>query len=156
MRPRGSTCARRGFTLAELVVVLVLLGIMLAVVTPALLTSGTERDAATMLAGTLESARTTAIRTASPVDVVVDPTAARIWISTLGGAARVDTSFTLESAGASYAAITRRARFHFRADGTGWGDTLIVTSGGRAASVFVHSLAGTVEQRMSTAVVVAR
>jgi prepilin-type N-terminal cleavage/methylation domain-containing protein len=151
---RNAHRARHGFTLVELVVVLVLLGVMLAVVTPAIIATSEDRDPATLVVGTLESARETAIRTASAVDVVVDPQAARIWISTRGGDARLDTTFALAMEGVSYQAFGSRARFHFRADGTGWGDTLIVAASGRTARVFVGSLSGAVEQRVGPAVVV--
>lgn len=154
MRQPSHGAPSRGFTLVELVVVLVLLGTMLAVVTPAFISAIDRPDATADLVQKLAKARETAIRTASPVDVVIDPVAARIWVSMRLGGARTDTSFLVASPGTRFAATKPRVHFHFRPDGSGWGDSLMITAQGSSANVFIGSVSGAVEWRPTQTVVI--
>jgi prepilin-type N-terminal cleavage/methylation domain-containing protein len=74
MRPtrRGS---RRGFSLIEILVVVVLIGLMMAIVVPRFRASQwtKSREAADQLARDLEAARSRALATRSIVRIVVDP-----------------------------------------------------------------------------------
>jgi prepilin-type N-terminal cleavage/methylation domain-containing protein len=66
--------ARRGFTLIEILIVFVMIGIMMAIVIPHFRVSNAAhvRDAARLLATDLELARTRALTTTSKVRVVFD------------------------------------------------------------------------------------
>ena len=72
----------RGFTLIELVVVLLILGLTLAAVAPAF---AARRDksldaAVDAIAMLLRTARNTALETAVPTAVTIDPATARVWV----------------------------------------------------------------------------
>lgn len=146
---------RNGFTLVELVVVLVLLGVILSVVTPALVTSGAEDDAAAVVE-LLRSSRQTAIATARSINLTIDPAALRAWVVSDAGTSRLDTTFIIAvPPGTTLRAAGRRVRFHFSPDGSGWGDTLIVSTARSAARVYLAAPSGRLERESAPLVVTA-
>jgi prepilin-type N-terminal cleavage/methylation domain-containing protein len=137
----------RGFTLAEIVVVLALLGIMAAVAVPAFTRLDAEDDA-TRAAGdvvrVLHAARRTALERAVTASVVVDPTDGRYWVS-LGDAAADGDSGTLAlPAGVTLLGPEPRARFVFQPNGTVVGDSLVLRGPARTALVTVDRWTGDV------------
>ena len=121
---------RRGFTLWELVVVMVVLAVTLGVSIPAYVRFGAPTATTPLdeLLGVLRDARTAAVRLESTVSVVVDPKsgAYRVDTTTASGAGilREDTlSLELRRAIVTDSA---RLRFTFRATGAAMGDTVRV------------------------------
>lgn len=141
--PRRGT-APRGFTLVELVVVVALIGLTLGVATPAFVEVLDRPDAASVVARRLRDARAMAVREARAVDLVIDPANARAWLSTTIEGTKVDSSFVLPVDAAALRYAVPRLRFHFRPDGSGWGDSLVVEERGRATAIRLESPGGTV------------
>lgn len=80
---RTAQCARRGFSLLEVLVVLTLLALTAAAAVPVFLADGklgAERDAATALAMALVRVRDGARASAAPATLVVSPKDARVWL----------------------------------------------------------------------------
>lgn len=152
MSLRGGRRARRGFTLVELIVVLVLLGLVLGVAAPAFtMRSGGEGDGADAVVRVLERARMTALKQSTEVGVTIDPLRGRVWIRADAALPRLDTTFVLALPGSATIAATRpRARHTFRADGSGWGDTLVVTEGIGSTRIMVEGLTGAVRRVTAT------
>lgn len=136
---------RRGFSLVELVVVLVLLGITAALSAPAL-TSALDRDeshaSVREVRTLLEDSRSLALERGARVDLVIDAENARYWVmagddsATTGGIA-LDSGVRLQS---------RRARAHFMWDAraASWIDTLRVTTGAGRTMLTVDPWSGAV------------
>ena len=137
-----------GRTLAEMLVVLALLGAMAAVVAPALPAARDERGAARVartLHARLQAARTTAARRALVVTVVLDPATGRLWEAVGPGA-------PLAAAAASPAALADdavaivaggpRATWTFLPAGGAFGDDVLVRDGRDAFVVSVDPWTG--------------
>ncbi len=140
-------CEVRGFTLIELVVVLLILGLTLAAVAPAF---AARRDQAAdravdAIAMLLRTARNTALETAVPTAVTIDPTSARVWVRADAIKNPLDTSFTIAvPVGTEYSAASPRVRFIFDPRGGATVDTLMVSSAGGRWAVTVDSWTGDV------------
>jgi len=79
---------RGGFTLAEIIVVLAILGITAAVVVPAFTRLAPDDDVtsvAAQLDGVIAVARNTALRRATPVEVTLIPQSGRYWLRLADG-----------------------------------------------------------------------
>ena len=137
----------RGFTLIELVVVLLILGLTLAAVAPAF---AARRDqsldrAVDAIAMLLRTARNTALETAVPTAVTFDPASARVWVRADAIKNPLDTSFTIAvPAGTEYSAASPRVRFIFDPRGGAKVDTLMVSSARGRWAVTVDSWTGDV------------
>ncbi len=73
----------RGFTLIEVVVVVLVLGIVAAVTVPAFQRLDGRDELATaadQVAGVLRSARLTSLERGAPVEVIVNPSQRRYWV----------------------------------------------------------------------------
>lgn len=152
MSRRGGRRARQGFTLVELIVVLVLLGVVLGVAAPAfMMRSAGEGDGADAVVRVLESSRLTALKQSTEVGVTIDPLSRRVWIRADAALPPLDTTFVLTLPGSATIAATRsRTRHTFRADGSRWGDTLVVTEGIASTRILVEGLTGAVRRETAT------
>jgi len=138
--------ARTGFTLIELVVVLLLIAVASAVTVPALLAppQPTDIDYATQRFQLLfRLARDSAVSAGMPVTVSLDSVTAHAWLVTGDGRANVDTAASirpgalrvdvgesLELPASVRVQMTKaRARFRFLPGGAAFGDTLLLRSG---------------------------
>lgn len=136
---------RHGYTLMELIVVLVLIGVLLTVVTPAFTRINEGQTGTTVVLRALESARATSLSQAAQVDVIIDPASARIWVRSDRTNPRLDTTYTLSLPPSdTLFARSPRVRFSFRADGTVWGDEIGVRSGSKSTRIDVASLDGAI------------
>jgi type II secretion system protein H len=138
----------RGFTLIELVVVMVILGIAAAVVVPAFARLDEEpagTRAAHRLAALVRSARSLALRRGERVSLVVAPAADRYFVRSEAtgdslAAGTIDlprtVTVTAESAGGT--------RFEFDAAGRGSGGSLIVREGAAVRAIEVDPWTGEV------------
>lgn len=122
--------APRGFTLWELVVVMVVLAVTLGVSVPAYVRFG-ARTATTPideLLGVLNAARVAAVRDDGVSTLVIDPKSGAYRIDTVttagAGTLRADT-FSVELRRA-FATDSARLRYVFRATGATFGDTVRV------------------------------
>ena len=132
-----------GFTLVEVTVVLVLLGLLLAVVAPAFVSLAEDEDTAARLQRILTSARATTLANAAHSELVFDPLTARIWIRSLDLRPVLDTSFVLFlPAGTTLVSADPRPRIIFRADGTVWGMPIIVREGSLVTELSHDPLTG--------------
>ena len=142
-----SVSEARGFTLIELVVVLLILGLTLAAVAPAF---AARRDQATdraadAIAMLLKTARNTALETAVPTTVTIDPASARVWVRADAIKNPLDTSFTIAvPVGTEYSAASPRVRFIFDPRGGATVDTFMVLSARGRWAVTVDSWTGDV------------
>ena len=85
MIPRHPIRARPGFTLLELLVVLVVIAITAAAAVPAFLSDSRatpERQAATAIADALIRTRNSARESGAPATLVLSPSDGRFWITT--------------------------------------------------------------------------
>ena len=136
-----------GFTLAEIVVVLALLGIMAAVAVPAFTRLDAEDDAtrgAADVVRVLHAARRMALERAVTATVLVDPTNRHYWVS-LGDSTGQADSGTLDLArGVTLLGPVPRARFVFQPNGAVVGDSLFLRGPARTAVVTVDRWTGDV------------
>lgn len=138
---------RAGFTLIELVVVLLILGVILGIAGPAFVLRGAAAgdDASAPVAGVLARARRTAIESARVTTVTIDPRSARVWVRTEGAEPNVDTTFTLAlSRDSELQAPLARVHFTFDARGGASGEPLTVTSPGGRATISLDRASGEV------------
>ena len=139
---------RVGFTLAEIVVVLLILGISAAVVVPAFgaaTTRAADGEVAPTLASLLMRARRAAIDRATTVRASVDVTRGRVLITSTGADSSTviaDTTLVLPR-GVTLESSSPRARYVFRLDGSGAGDTLVVNGQG-TTRITMDALTGAV------------
>jgi len=137
------TGARRAFTLIELVVVLVLMGLIFGVTAPAFIAQSDSDDASSPALALLRSARATALRQAVRVDVTLDPRSGRVWVRADRATPTLDSTWTLErSEGTEFVAAGDRLNFTFLPGGTAWGDTLFVQSAAGTQRISLDSRTG--------------
>ena len=139
--------AHPGRTLAEMLVVLALLGVMAAVVAPALPAARDDRGAARAarsLLVRLQAARTTAARRALVVTVVLDPATGRLWEAAGAGAplAASPSPESLPDDAVAIVAAGPRARWTFLPAGGAFGDDVLVRDGRDAFVVSVDPWTG--------------
>ncbi len=140
---------RRGFTLAEMIVVLVILGITAAAVVPAF-TRALDDDPVTAASRDLErillAARGTALARGVPIRVAFVPESGRYWVYEEVG----DTRTALDSGAVALAAGTRlwsaavRPAIRFSPLGVADGDSLLVLGAAGARAIVVARWTGEV------------
>ncbi len=139
---------RRGFTLAEIIVVLALLGVIAAVTVPAF-TRLDVADDATRAAGAvvqvLHAARLAALEQASAATVVVEPASGRYWVALGDAAAGGDSGTFTTPVGVTLLGTEPRARFVFEPTGAATGDSLFLQGTSRTAVVTVDRWSGDVQ-----------
>ncbi len=148
---RTAATLARGFSLIEIVVVLLLLGIAAAVTAPALARLD-ERDpvgdGAERVRGVLRGARLAAVERGRPVVVVIVPEEARYRAWLAGDEARPLAEAALELAdGVRLEATEPRPTFVFSPRGPAHGPALSVRRGARAATVAVDPWTGAARVR---------
>lgn len=137
MGTRTPMRARNGFTLLEVLVAFLILGIMAAVAAPALLSERTEPamvEAEGRIDALFRLARDSAIVSAMPVTVVMDSMSSRVWLDVRGGTARLigdgDTAGPGESlelpASVRMRLPSMRTRFTFLPTGAASGDSIVL------------------------------
>lgn len=144
--------SRHAFTLVEVVIVLAIIGILAAVTAPAFTgPRAADEPAATAaeLRRVLERARSTALARAAVVTVTIDPRAARYRVDLDGPDDRelVADSVLGVPPGTTIVAARPRLRLRIEPTGATWGDSLVVTSAGRAAIVAADRWSGEVRVR---------
>jgi prepilin-type N-terminal cleavage/methylation domain-containing protein len=139
----------RGFTLIEIVVVLVILGVVAAVSVPAFRDTtppNALRDGTAAVIHVLERARLTAVMAGHRVGVTIDPVAARYWIDSpeLSGTFELPRDAVLWS---------DRARAHvtFDASGTAGADPLAVQANGQTVPILVDRFTGEITTNATNA-----
>jgi len=136
----------RGFTLAEIVVVLALLGLIAAVAVPAF-TSLDAGDDATRVAGdvvqVLHAARRAALEQATTAAVVVEPVSGHYWV-VLGDSAGQAVAATFALPTGVTLLGPERAHFLFQSTGAAVGDSLFLRGPARTAVVTVDRWRGDV------------
>jgi prepilin-type N-terminal cleavage/methylation domain-containing protein len=140
---------RRGFTLMEMVLVLLILGIIFVMVVPSVTSIGRDPEEGKPwkeIADLLRSSRDLALKNAVTVRLVLDPQSGRYQADTAGarggglayeGELSVGMAMYVE-------ADSARAKFVFRPDGSAFADSLIVRQMGYATKVWVDPYTGEV------------
>lgn len=139
---------RRGFTLIELTVTLVIVGLAMAVVVPAILPERdrSELDAAVeRVTSVLELARDSAVSGATPVSLVIDPGAALFWLSASANP-DVAAGATAEPlglpSGIRLQVDADRAVFLFQPRGSVFPDSLLLMGATQSRLVTMDALTG--------------
>lgn len=154
---------RGGFTLVEVVVVLVILSITAVIAVPAFQSARelSDLDLATeRVEILLRIARDSAVKTATPVTVVVDSASSLVWLTTPTSIGMAGGPSVLESVGVVAAAPTgpgssldlpagirmeltsARARFTFQPGGQAFPDTIFLRNGTTGRMVTVNPWTG--------------
>jgi type II secretion system protein H len=143
-----------GFTLVEIMVVILLLGVVAAAVAPGLLGPTDRGDAqrsAEELLSMLRTARRTAVAEGLPVALTLDPATGRYWVTTDRGTGHdqnlAEGELTL-AAGVRLLARDPRPRFMFQPVGVASGDPVVVQ--GRDGQVVVAVDPWTGDARVAT------
>lgn len=145
--PGPALVARAGFTLLEIVIVLILMGITGAVVLPALLRAATPNSADTMaapLVQLLQSAQRAATARDVAVTVTLDPVTAAYRAEADGADSALAAGVLPLAATVRLTADSVRARFLFWPDGSAYGDSLMVRNGATTVVVRVDPWNGAV------------
>jgi prepilin-type N-terminal cleavage/methylation domain-containing protein len=138
----------RGFTLAEIVVVLALLGIIAGVALPAFARLDASDDAtraAEEVLRVLQGARQAALERAAATAVLVEPASGRYWVTFGDSAAGTVTGTFTPPAGVTLVGPEPRARVLFLPTGTAVADSLFLRGPTRTAVVAVDRWTGDVE-----------
>jgi prepilin-type N-terminal cleavage/methylation domain-containing protein len=137
---------RSGFTLIEIIVVLIIFAVMAGAVMPALLRFGEDEDT-TAYAGVrklLRDAQRTSAEHGVPVRVIIDPEKGDYRADTVGANG---TGVVLEGNFSQTGSVTMesdssRVRFTFLPSGIAFGDSLIVHTGTASVKLTVDPLTG--------------
>jgi type II secretory pathway pseudopilin PulG len=134
---------RAAFTLVETVVVLGLLGLILAVVAPAVVWTPNVGGAAQPVLRLLADAQRSAVQEARLVEVTIDPASRRVWLRHDALTAVSETTFVLSLPDSlKLTARIARVRFRFRPDGTAFGDALTLHSSRESFAIVVEQSSG--------------
>lgn len=141
--------ARRGFTLVEMIVVLIVIAVTAGLTAPAMMrmtgTAADDGDAAPLVA-LLRGARRQAIEGGTVVTLLLDPKGARYRADTTSprGAGMLSEGELAMDAGVTLESDSARVRFTFRPDGSVFGDTLTVRGRWTTARVSVDKWTGAI------------
>ena len=137
---------RRGITLVELLVVLVILTIVLGATAPALAKIGEEdpsKAATRELVSLLRAARRSAVEQGVTVSVVIDPRSGRYWLASEAAVPPpVRTGFLSEDTRTQMITTTDRVSFVFDPRGVARGDSVVVRTGEGFVNVGVNHWTG--------------
>lgn len=138
--------ARRGFTLLEMGVCLVIMGVAAAVVVPAIsrLGEGKPEAGGDKLVSLLKAARNLAIEKNYAVTVRIDPVTSRYRVDTTGANGMGVYADTTLDLGASETLQTPldRLQFSFRPSGSVMGDSVVIESVGASAVLKIDPWTG--------------
>jgi prepilin-type N-terminal cleavage/methylation domain-containing protein len=137
---------RRGFTLVEMTIVLLILTIASAVVVPAMIAFGRDRvpQGSDLIIQLLRESRSLAIRQAATVTVVLDPETGHFRVDSVSamGAGRV-VEDTLELGAVEYLETDLpRLRYVFVPSGAAFADTVTVRGGDSTRIIIVDPWSG--------------
>ena len=144
---RTSMAVRGGFTLVEMLVVIVILAIVSAVTVPALRSTPDDdlTTSANALTTLMQRSRQTAVERGQPVTLVVDAEHARYWatVERTGVPDSVVSYGPVDLAsGATLTADDARSRYVFAPTGSASGGPLTVRLDSRAAVITVNQWTG--------------
>lgn len=143
-RPTGS---RHGYTLAELLVVLLILGLVTALAAPRILTRSDPalmRKDSALLVNVLRSARITARRTGVSTRVFIEPEEKRIWVEGQGRIVQLSPQLALSATGADSESTESTVGIRFFADGMSTGGEIKLGLGTRDRTIEVIWASGEV------------
>ncbi len=135
----------RGFTLVEVVVVLVILAIVVGATAPALANIGSEdpSTAATReLLSLLRDTRRGAIDLGTSVSIVVDPRTGRYWVTPDEATQPTHAGSMPEGVRASLIPTVERATFVFDPRGVARGDSLVLRTANGSVTIDVNRWTG--------------
>jgi type II secretion system protein H len=138
---------RYGFTLVEMLIVIVILAIVSAVTVPALRSNPDDEltISANVVTNLMQRSRQTAVERGQTVALVVDAENARYWATIVspGNADSVVSYGAIElSSGATITADESRSRYVFAPSGAASGEPLIVRLDSRAAVITLNQWTG--------------
>lgn len=144
---RRNTSAREGFTLVEMMVVILILAIVSAVTIPAFRWSTDDKlaNAAGVITNLMQRSRQTAVERGQSVALVVDAEHARYWavVQTTGNADSVVSYGAIDmSPGATLTSDAPRSRYVFDPSGSASGPPLVVKVDSRATVVTLDRWTG--------------
>jgi prepilin-type N-terminal cleavage/methylation domain-containing protein len=141
---------RRGFTLIEMILVLIIVGVVFAMVVPAMGSIGRDPEEDKPwreIAELLRSSRHMALENAVTVRLVMDPVSGLFRVDSSGarGAGLVEEGQLDVGLNMSIYADSTRARFAFRPDGSAFSDSLIIRSSGFETKLYIDPFSGEVK-----------
>jgi general secretion pathway protein H len=141
---------RSGFTLLEMVLVLLIMGIVFAMVIPSMSSMGSDPEEGQSwkeLADLLRSSRVLALENGVTVKLMLDPQSGAYRVDSTGarGAGIVREGQIEVGLNMSIYADSARARFSFRPDGSAFSDSLIMRASGYATKISVDPFTGEVK-----------
>jgi type II secretion system protein H len=144
---RQLTDAREGFTLVEMLIVIVILAIVSAVTVPALRSTPDDKltTSANALTTLMQRSRQTAVERGQTVSLVVDAENARYW-ATIMSASNPDSVLSYGpielASGATLAADDSRSRYLFAPSGAASGPPIEMRLDSRAAVITLNQWTG--------------
>lgn len=140
---------RSGFTLLEMVLVLLIMGIIFAMVVPSMASFGNDPEEGQPwkeFAELLRSSRSVALENAVTVRMVLDPYSGLYRVDSSGarGAGLVYEGSLQFAMSMSIESDSTRAKFSFHPDGSSFADSLIFRSFGYATKIWVNPFSGKV------------
>ena len=141
---------RAGFTLIEMVLVLLIIGIIFAMVVPSLGSLGHDPEegmAWKELVTLMRSSRVLALEKGVTVKMVLDPETGNYRVDSTGarGAGIVEEGQLTVGLNMTMVADSARAKFSFRPDGSAFSDSLIMRASGYATKISVDPFTGEVK-----------
>ncbi len=129
-----------GYTLAELLVVLVILGLLTAIAAPRIATRSDAqimRRQSAQLTALLRQARLEARRKGSSRKVYIDPQAGKAWMEGKGRAVHLDPAIKLSATGADIESADSAIGIRFFANGMSTGGEINMQLGARKRTIAV-------------------